>query len=213
VDLAKCTDITINVPYMQTTAYQSIEKSYSQVYANSGASVHDSRYDNGVLTVRVLTDLAAPLATADIQILVFVAGGENLEFANPTEVNVDHRLCSYPVQSSIENYDIEHDDTEMAMQPSTTPAHTHLMYHGEVILSLRQLFRRMSYYKYTQIPDSILTSAIDNSIVFSRLPRYLSYPGYLSDGYDRVDSLLTPGTPNSLILLNIIQFLGLVQHF
>lgn len=213
VDLAKCTDITVNIPYMQTTAFQAVDRNFTQLYANDGSKTHTPFYDNGVLTVRVLTDLAAPLNTADIQVLVFVSGGDNLEFANPSEPVVDGRLYSYPVQSSITNYDIDHDDTEMALEPSQTPAHTHLLYQGEVVTSLRQLFRRMAFYRYTGVPSSIITSTADNTVVYSRIPRYPVYPGYVSDGLDLADSLVTPGNSKAFNFVKYHPITWISQAF
>ncbi len=195
VDIAKCTDITVNIPYMQTTAFQSVYKGSTMNYSNNGAQVHDDIFDNGVLTVRVLTDLAAPLNTADIQVLVFVLGGDNLEFANPNDIVPAKNIQAYPVQSAIEAYDVDLDETEMAMEPSKTPSHTHLIYQGEVVKSLRQIIRRTMFYRFALAPSSVITSAVDNAIVYSRLPRYLSYPGYNTQGYDTANSILTPGTP------------------
>jgi hypothetical protein len=40
VDLAKCTDITMNIPYMQTTAFQSVSKNIENQYSNNGSQTH-----------------------------------------------------------------------------------------------------------------------------------------------------------------------------
>ncbi len=193
VDLAKCTDIDINIPYMQSTAFLNCSSNYSTWYANNGSVVNSFGITNGVLTVRVLTDLAAPLSTADIQCLVFVRGGDNLEFACPTAIDTTGTVCAYPPQSGFENYDVEKDDTEMGDGPSDPPSHSYLIYHGEVVKSLRTLIRRTAFHTYIPYNSTALASTADGAILHSKLSRYPYYPGFNNDGLIAANKL-TSGT-------------------
>lgn len=183
IDISECTDVTINVPYTQPTAFLNRSNLYTQRFSNDGTTVNDAGFSNGVLTVRILTELSAPLSTADIQCLVFVSGGDNLEFACPTDieipgVNATNPISCYPAQSKFEHYDISAKMVEMGDEPSRRPPTTYLKYHGEVIKSLRTLMRRTSYHTSIPFNTNALTSTVDNIILYSRLSRYPYYPGY-----------------------------------
>jgi len=193
VDLAKCTDIDINIPYMQTTAFLNSITTFANRYANDGSQTNSAGATNGVLTVRVLTDLSSPLSTADIQCIVFVRGSENLEFANPTNIDGTHTLCAYPVQSSMENYDIEQSVTEMGDSPSNPPSHSYVVYQGEVVKSIRTLIRRTAMHGFFPLPDSSASTAAGTTS-FARLSRYPYYPGFNANALTNANKLLVVGT-------------------
>jgi len=185
VDLADCTDITFNIPYMQTTAFLNCIYTYSQRFANDGSITNSAGATNGVLTVRILNELSAPLSTADINILVFVAGGKNLEFAAPTEIDPNYLstpVCAFPVQSGFQQYDTEHSNVEMGEAPSNPPLTSYLTYHGEVIKSLRQLMRRTAIHYFMPLNSNTLTSTVNGNFPYNRLSRYPYYPGSDSNG-------------------------------
>ncbi len=197
VDLADCTDVTINIPYMQDTAFLNCLTSYGTNYANDGSTVGNAGYTNGVLTARVLTDLSAPLSTADIQVLVFVSGGDNLEFACPTEIDRTSDsapLCAYPAQSGFEKYDVNKSDIEMGEAPSNPPSTSYLTYHGEVIKSLRTLFRRTDYHTFLSFSANAITSTADGMITYGRYSRYPYYPGFDSNALTLANKLTTGTT-------------------
>jgi hypothetical protein len=194
IDLAKCTDITINVPFMQDTAFLECPSSVSNFYSNDGAQTHIAGFTNGVLTVRALTDLAAPLNTADIQVLVFVSGNENLEFASPTDLDLSSNLCAYPVQSAIENYDVENDDTEMAMKPTTHSPTSYLMYQGEVVKSLRTMMRRTGFHRYLAVNSVLLTSTSTSYVQRHQFSRVPTYPGYDPNAPGTAKGLVATGS-------------------
>jgi hypothetical protein len=135
VDIQTCSDVTVRVPYMQDTAYCQTGDSLVAPFAN-GARSYVPFFENGTLTVRVLTDQTSPIASADIQVLVFVRGCENLEFAYPNDVNTDNRLNPYIVQSKEFAYD-EEDSTEtnISLRPSQPHPHINLVYFGESVKS------------------------------------------------------------------------------
>jgi len=181
VDLADCTDVTFNIPYMQDTAFLKRYTSYSQRFSSDGSTTNTAAFSNGVITARVLTDLSAPLNTADIQVLVFVQGGDNLEFACPTEIDptvASTPLCAFPVQSSFEHYDINNSEVEMGEAPSSPPSTSYLTYHGEVVKSIRTLMRRTNFHTTIPINGAALTSTANGFLAYNRLSRYPYYPGF-----------------------------------
>ena len=135
VDLAECTDVTFNIPYMQNTAFLNRFLTYSNRYSNDGSITNTAGYTNGVFPVRVLNELSALLSTADIQVLVFVSGGDNLEFACPSEIDTAYSstpVCALPPPSLFSSYDTDKKEVEMGESPSDPPSTSYLTYHGEV---------------------------------------------------------------------------------
>lgn len=196
VDLSDSTDVTINIPYMQETAFCNRTNTIGQRFANDGTRTRSAGFDNGVLTVRVLTDLSAPLNTADVQVLVFVSGGDNLEFAAPTDIEMTNGstpITAYPAQSKFEHYDVNASMVEMGESPSKPPSSSYLTYHGEVVKSLRTLIRRYGYYTAIPVNPNVVSSTADNFFATNRISRYPCYPGYATsnNGLFAANSLTT----------------------
>jgi hypothetical protein len=92
IDISETSDFTITVGWGQDTTYremiplgivaETVFSSVNPLVYTSGAS----NYGNGVLSVYVVNELTVPNTTAnnDIEINVFVSGGDDLEFAVPT---------------------------------------------------------------------------------------------------------------------------------
>lgn len=196
VDIADCTDITFNIPYMQETAFLNRPSAYTQRFANDGSITNTAGYSNGVLTARVLTDLSAPLNTADIQVLVFASGGDNLSFASPSEIDISNATptCAFPAQSGFDHYDIDKSDVEMGEAPSAPPSTTYLTYHGEVVKSVRTLFRRTNYHTFNPLSTSAISSTASGQFNYSRLSRYPYYPGFDTNGLTLANKLAVAGT-------------------
>jgi hypothetical protein len=190
VDIQTCSDVTVRVPYMQDTAYCQTGDSLVAPFAN-GARSYVPFFENGTLTVRVLTDQTSPIASADIQVLVFVRGCENLEFAYPNDVNTDNRLNPYIVQSKEFAYD-EEDSTEtnISLRPSQPHPHINLVYFGESVKSVRTVLRRFSISSVLTINDVVTTN--DLQVAQSKISRRPLYPGYDPNGINRASSLPTP---------------------
>jgi hypothetical protein len=194
VDLADCTDITFNIPYMQTTAFLNSIFTYGQRFANSGSITNSAGATNGVFTVRILNELSAPLSTADIKVLVFVAGGKNLEFASPTEIDqyyASNPVCALPAQSAFQKYDTEESSVEMGEAPSNPPLTSYLTYHGEVVKSLRLLMRRTGLHYFMPLNSNVLTATSNGAIAYNRLSRYPYYPGSDNNGLFTCTKLAT----------------------
>lgn len=181
VDIAESTDIVIRIPYMQDTAYLFCGDANVQPFSTL-AVTKAPFYENGVLTVRVLTELSAPTSSADVTVLCFSRGTDNLEFANPKVIDNTNTISPFTVQSGLLAYDNEDEDiSSIAMQPSVTPPQNNLIYMGESIKSLRTLLRRAQYIRTAMRNSSIPTT--DNKgvmrIWFNRFP---PSPGYDPNG-------------------------------
>lgn len=92
-------------------------------------------YGNGTLTVRVLTNLSAPSPNADIEVMTFIRGASNLEFANP--IDISDRLSQFSFQSGIDEV-VRVDVGET----NKVDEQRYLINYGESITSIRTLLRR-----------------------------------------------------------------------
>jgi len=153
VDIAESTDITIRVPYMAATDY--LETTRLLTGRISSSPLTKQTWENGILTVRVLTELSAPITTADIKVLVFVRGCDNLEFGGPREIDLTSTLSPFTVQSGVLAYDDNEEDiSSIALSPSITNPEVNLLYFGETIHSLRTLLRRTNFLRTSFITGS-----------------------------------------------------------
>lgn len=142
VDLGAESSVEIRVPYSQ--AYPWLRKfridAISQWTVN-GDDVNETNYiegfHNGLLVMRVLNALTAPVGTSTVDVIVSVRGAENLEFANPQQVP---QMSQYAVQSS-RVFELPSEEAVMGETVNPDP-HRFSSNMGESVRSLRQLLRR-----------------------------------------------------------------------
>jgi len=186
VDISMETEVDICVPYTQPTAYLDVA-GMTKYYGQSGTSIFGLGTSlNGTLTVRVLNEQTSPVASADIIMLVFVAGCDNLEFAEP--VQLSNKISPYAPQSGTQ-FDVDIVDYEIGLKPSVPDPNINLVYMGESCVSLRQLMRRDAAYKRYACATTTITDAIMTARAL--LGRSPQYPGYDPDGYDTAIGLVS----------------------
>lgn len=207
IDITDTTDFTIRVPYMSATAY--LTTSRESVTRFGPSALNKMSYENGVLTVRVLTELSSPVTTADVSVLVFVKGSDNLEFACPREQSLANTLSPFTVQSGELSYDDSSDDvSSIALKPSTAPPELNLIYHGETVKSLRTLLRRAQYLRTQLISNGVNVSfnILARETQFSRYPMS---PGFDPLGINTANRVLAAGTaPYNWVQYTPISLLG-----
>lgn len=150
VDIAEESEIEVTIPYTQPFPFclsDTYSGNLSQPYG-VGYVPHINRYDNGILTIRVFTRQTSPVATADIQLLVSVKGGSDLEFAMPR--NLPATMSPFQYQSDVTT------DTRSSMHITNSESlidnTRYLVSFGEPVLSLRSLLRRGALYSADIIP-------------------------------------------------------------
>lgn len=211
VDLAESTDVVIRIPYMAATGYLGTRRDYLERYSSTTQLVKQI-YENGILTVRVLTELSAPIDTADINVLVFVRGCDNLEFARPRDIDHLATLSPFTVQSGMLAYDnSDMDISSIALEPSITVPEHNLIYNGETIHSLRTLLRRTSFLRSVTITSGTGSTYITQlrGCDFNRFPMY---PGYDPNGINTATGL-TSGTSKPYNWVNYTPITWLGQCF
>ncbi len=192
VDLASCSDVSFRVPYTQTTAYKTTPSTTAVPLHGSSPLTSGQGYANGILTVRVLTQQTSPVSSADITLLMFVKGAENLEFANPDSIK--NHFSPYMVQSQEVAYDEGKTEIyNLGVEKSTPDPSINHIYMGESIMSLRTLMRRSNFHAYYPFNR---TYSATNTIVryLTSVRRLPALPGYDTNGPFTANELIGIGT-------------------
>lgn len=178
VDLGDNMDVEFRVPYQAATAFLTTRNDYSAAgiqWSTSAtpAYTHQSYRDNGMITVRVLTALTAPVASSSVSILVFARAASNFEVANPRTVP-DSSVFQVQAATFTES---DFTTTQVLGTAARDPhADRYLINFGESVKSLRQLMRRTSLVGVTTFTSDTTNDLVINRKTFLKIP-----PGY---GYD-----------------------------
>lgn len=193
IDIGETTDIEIRIPYQQfrawctTTSVADMTKT-GQLFGASGFK-HTRGVTNGMFTMRVHNVLTAPVATSTVNVLVFVRGAENLDFASPSTAYLDKLTAATMQAGDLVNYG-ESGTTAIVPGKIGRPIdHLYLTYMGERIGSLRVLLRRMCRITTYAPADENLTDYVYKRLTFGRLPPPL---GYDSSALDTVHGVINP---------------------
>lgn len=197
IDLDGEAEVEFRVPYQQAynfLANKSLLTPPTWSVSGTPSFVYDPYLYNGTLTLRVLTALTSPVASSYVNVLVFVRGADNLEFANPTgppngfsQFAVQSDVITTPAVSSTLGSNSVGDDN------------LYLVNFGEKIHSLRQVLRRMSLVS-VDTPDSVV--GFDFYLMkkyFTRIPPFF---GYDPNGIHTANGL---AAPTSTFKFNFVQ--------
>jgi hypothetical protein len=178
LDIGETDDVEITIPYHQALAWLDVDPGLQDNWTPGNANAPRLNVDNGVLTVRVLTALTAP-ASGSINLLFFVKGGPNFEFANPTD-HIGTNSTSYSVPSF---FDLQAEDkTDVVAksiafgQPTMVLPERYGLNYGEAVHSLRDLIHR------SVVSDTVsqTTGVAAKAVVLRKLYRRMPYtPGYI----------------------------------
>lgn len=151
VDIEPSTDVEIRVPYQQYRAWLATHRyclTMTQTNTPYGSGVgnnHAEGYTNGTISCRVQTALTSPLELASVDLLVFVRGAENLEFAYP-DAELYKQVC---IGTELQDGNLSNDSEtteEVPIGHCPAPAgQLYLTYMGEQVASLRTLIHRMCF--------------------------------------------------------------------
>lgn len=176
IDIGEKDDFEIVIPYHQATAWLKCDTSaFANNWSTASAKAPRQYFDNGVLTVRVLTTLQAPIASS-VSLLFFLKAGKSFEFAEPAYMPGGGRgmIPSF--------FDLQGED-KVDIGPSTlmmgdeTQSHEK-RYHqnfGEATVSLRKLLHR-----YIILSNEITQTAASTSHTFiqKNIKRMPYTPGF-----------------------------------
>lgn len=197
VDIGEQDDLEIRVPYHQALAWLELDTTLQSNWSPGNANAPRPNIDNGVMTVRVLTALTAP-AAGSIQLLFFVRGAPNLEYANPvdhigsTTSTLFQTPSLFPLQAS-DKTDVITKQVMMGSPSFDLPERYGLNF-GENISSLRDLLHRSSIVDTVSNPFTQTGLMVTSFKNYQRMP---TSPGFLGV-YPTVANTVvsTPGTFN-----------------
>jgi hypothetical protein len=187
VDLAESDEIEFRVPYMQPRTWSTVLGAGDIYAANNFGTTAGATYyrnaNNGELTVKVLTNLSAPVDTATVTVLAFVRGAENLQFAVGAEL---------PQQTTYLQMQSKTDSLPVDVQEDPMRDSYYLNYFGEVVPTLRIPLRRTQAISLYLADGTSSSNRLERAIL--ALGRVPNPPGYDDSGYKSVRGVETPGT-------------------
>lgn len=132
VDIGETNEFELHVPYLQALPwmYTGTASTQAQMFSTTTTVQPLQDFVNGTITVRVLNNLTAPIDAAPVGLLVLVRGAENLEFANPRDM--DNLSSHLVLQGDV-------------VEKSNPDKSRFLINWGEAIPSLRTLLRRSTF--------------------------------------------------------------------
>lgn len=174
VDLALGTSLEMRIPYNQALPYLMLPTAYAVAdipFSGTPSYAFQEGIDNGMLNMRVLNALTAPVATSSISILVSVRGAENLEYAGPTVPN--SAMSDFIVQSE-ETVVTPTISTRLGNSTDSQDNCRTLINFGESIYSFRPLMRRLAYSHALamSVPSTGLTRL---TYAFHKLPPFTGF--------------------------------------
>jgi len=176
VDIGEEDDIEIEIPYHQDTPWLLVDKSLSDNWNTTGSLPNRIGTDNGVLTVRVLTTLTAP-STGSVKLLAFTKGGDDFEFANPSDHIGAEGSNSVPSFFALQAEDVTSVmPTRYVLGEKSIPhPERYAQNFGEAINSLRALLHR----HMTQDTVWFNTATASALNIYGKILRIMPYtPGF-----------------------------------
>jgi hypothetical protein len=177
VDISESTNFEITIPYMQPALWSKIgfvSSSYAPtpVFGSGGFFQHAANVTNGTIAIYVLNELSGPVATADLNVLVFARAGSNMEYAgysphwgqNNTQGQLNLSLMRpQSASSEIQKYSLGGNTKDVPTK--------YLTNFGEAYVSLRSLLHRTNYIgRYAWLPTSSSVSASYMQFFRKRFP-------------------------------------------
>lgn len=189
IDLGEESEFEIRIPYHQVLPWLLTQATPGTAIwtTSSTPALTKSLGANGILSLKVLTLLTAPVATAPVNILISVRCGDNIEFANPRPMS---GLSPFVVQS--DDSDDNKPRTEFVPGTDTTlDMRRYRVNFGECIKSVRPLLRR------SNINEIWSSASVPSSASYQAYKFQWRYPktyGYDPSTYNTAKGLLTPAT-------------------
>ena len=178
LDIGEHDDVIFEIPYHQPEGWKTYDRSFSDVNPNwtpGNPLAPRAEFDNGTLTVRVLNTLTAPAAST-VNLLFFVSGGDNFEFAAPA-TQLNPQQPAYPTMINLQGEDLT-DITPTTMLIGTRAEilpERYAVNMGECVASLRSLLHRQTLYQVRTAADTAASGNLRLRTAFKRFP---AVPGY-----------------------------------
>lgn len=167
IDISNDKEIALQIGYQSASPWTTVGEPWTL-----GDSIDGSFY-NGSLVVSVVNELAAPITTADVDINVWIKGGDDFEVAVPNDTYLDN-FSYFQAQAAV-CYD-------SVLVPSSTTDEVNLSTTGEAVSSLRSLVKRYNAaYKLATV-GLTHPSALQIAAVKFTIPHFPISYGYQTNG-------------------------------
>lgn len=158
LDLATGNEVELRIPWTQQQAYRKVfDFSSAQTPGYIGGArygVSDVVYSNGTVTVEVATPLVGPNpAVESIDILWYIAGGPDMEFAGPSKSYNDATVMFQSEQGALSKSDGIKPcgdlcaDAEVMGIEGGSREKQNLIYFGERLVSMRALLKKFVFHR------------------------------------------------------------------
>ncbi len=165
LDIGEQDDVEIEIPYHQATGWLDLDPTIQDNWNTGTALAPRVGYDNGSLSVRVLTNLTAP-ASGSVSLLFFLRAGRDFEFANPVGTLGAKPISMLNIQG---NEDVDQGPSRWTIgKPSPPVEGRYGMNFGEEVASLRNILHR-SAVRDTVWIQSFTASAVNNLLKLYRI--------------------------------------------
>jgi hypothetical protein len=213
IDIGDTQDVEFVVPYSQATAWlrcQSDPFSAADTFftPTSGAITKYNGFDNGTISITVVNNLSAPVASSSISVNVFVRGGDNLEFAMPRNLPQNYTYLALQSQDEVD-YDAPDRHVAGHHENAAHPCR-YLINMGENISSLRTLLRRSVYNYSVNMPDDTTNAVARMRSITTRMPFYY---GYQASAYSNAFGIVDPITSYPFSYAKNIPFTWIAPMF
>lgn len=196
IDIANERDFTVTIGWGQGKSYLNVATPDGvQLPFDTTTLPPDTKNEqNGVLSVYVVNDLAVPDTTINnnIEVNVFVAAGDDIEFADPSADQLRNVTWFTPQLSEVftpQGGEVDdHSPTESSpmkldtideMAASLSPSdHTSSVFYGDPIVSFRQCLKRYNYHRFRAKPR------IGYTLTNWRMNDFPDYRGFAPDAID-----------------------------
>jgi len=142
IDISETREFEIDANWMRKNTFAEVRNPFIQDHSDTIQLGVDSTETNGLIKVEVLNELTTPSTGGDdISIMVYVRGGESLQFMGPAEIQANNKTVYYQSLQSEVTLKVASEGAEK------TSDHTLDVYGGESVTSVRQLLRRYNFYR------------------------------------------------------------------
>lgn len=187
LDIGQSDEVCINVPYHQALAWLRINSRSDASNWSTSPIAPRANTDNGLITIRVYNTLEAPLVPSSVNILCYISGGDDFEFANPVG-----RIDSTGVAKLPSLFALQGDDgsgTEITFGNKTVPDPNRFGQNfGENVMSLRKYLHRSSIVDTVPLPTGAANAYNLYRKGFQRMPYT---PGFCGGSFPTTANTVT----------------------
>lgn len=190
LDIGERDDVEIRIPYHQDLPWLKNDLTLSDNWSPGNALAPRRNIDNGVLTVRVLTALTAPVA-GSLYLNFFIRGADNFEYANPAgHIGPDgsNVIPSFFQLQAEDRTDVVTTGLMMG-QPAKTSVDRYALNYGECVGSLRNLIHRYTIQDTVALPQNPHTGS--GLYLFRKNIKRMPYsPGYQANWFTSANKVI-----------------------